>query len=341
KIEASPVAVTSSYVSSITGTNTNLLGQSRIGLVTDDNGGVAGYGDRLYFSGGDDWVAWNSDNSDPLWIARYNNASDQSELRVNIGDVATTTDKFSVGTTSAGSWNSHMVVQANGNVGIGTASPIEQLDVIGDGQFTGNIWINSTGLSEIAGITNTGMVIDQADFKVHLEADNNIILTAMESGNVGIGNTNPSVKLEVNGSVRGNRSGALRIDTGNGYVDIGPKNSAWSHFSTDRARYYFNKEIRVDTGYIGSYDEDLVLRTSGTDRITINNSTGSVYIEGPSLSLISPGISYPPRLVMQSNGIIAAYSSGSIIDSPGKLTLQGANDGEVIIAPNDGNVGIG
>lgn len=47
-------------------------------------------------------------------------------------------------------------------------------------------------------------------------------------------------------------SGALRVQTGSGYVDIGPMNSSWSHFQTDRGQFYFGSPIYVD-GNIGHY----------------------------------------------------------------------------------------
>ena len=58
----------------------------------------------------------------------------------------------------------------------------------------------------------------------------------------------------------------LKIQTTGGYVSIGPDNSSWMHFSTDRNSFYFNKKITVDEGIVDSYDEDLArLRiTSGT-----------------------------------------------------------------------------
>ncbi len=98
------------------------------------------------------------------------------------------------------------------------------------------------------------------------------------NGYVGINTNSPQEMLHINGSVRGNQSGALRINTGIGYCDVGPVNTNWSHFQTDRPRFFFNRGITVDQGRVGSYDENLQLQTSGTTRITISNSNGNVGI---------------------------------------------------------------
>ncbi|MFN8293999.1 MAG: tail fiber domain-containing protein [Chitinophagales bacterium] len=71
---------------------------------------------------------------------------------------------------------------------------------------------------------------------------------------------------------------SLQVTTADGYLQIGPQNSSWMHFITDRTRSYFNKGISVDEGLIGSYDENLQLQTSGTTRITVLNSNGNVGI---------------------------------------------------------------
>jgi hypothetical protein len=45
---------------------------------------------------------------------------------------------------------------------------------------------------------------------------------------------------------------ALRITTNSGYVDIGPMNGTYSHFSTDRGKFYFNQPVHFD-GQIYNY----------------------------------------------------------------------------------------
>jgi hypothetical protein len=69
----------------------------------------------------------------------------------------------------------------------------------------------------------------------------------------------------------------VRIQSNSGYVDIGPQNTSYSHFSTDRGKFYFNKQINVDTGVISSHNEDLQLRRAGstTNRLLIANGSAT------------------------------------------------------------------
>lgn len=86
-------------------TDNQINGHLRVGeLVNAPPTSVPGWGKALIFSGGPDMSqGWNNDNSDPLWIARYNAAENQSELRVIIGDDpggGGARDKLVVGTYS-------------------------------------------------------------------------------------------------------------------------------------------------------------------------------------------------------------------------------------------------
>ncbi|WP_421977671.1 hypothetical protein [Roseivirga seohaensis] len=77
----------------------------------------------------------------------------------------------------------------------------------------------------------------------------------------------------------------MRIDSGNGYVEIGAANTSWAHFNTSNPRFYFDKGITVDQGFLGSYDEDLQLQTSGVTRMVLNNSSGDVSVTNGNLNV--------------------------------------------------------
>jgi len=118
------------------------------------------------------------------------------------------------------------------------------------------------------------------------------------SGKVGIGQDPPAEKLHINGYVRGNQSGALRINTGNGYTDLGPKNTSFAHFYSDRPRYYFNKEIIVNSGYFSSYNnQPLYLRPNRTTKVTILTN-GNMGI----------GMTPDAAIKLDVNGYVRAYN---------------------------------
>ena len=77
-------------------------------------------------------------------------------------------------------------------------------------------------------------------------------------------------------------TGQWQVNTPSGYCTIGPANSSYSHFSTDRGRFYFNKELVVNSGTISSYDEDLRLRRteSNNDSILITTDSISFILDG-------------------------------------------------------------
>jgi len=94
-------------------------------------------------------------------------------------------------------------------------------------------------------------------------------------GMVGAGTT-PSFPIHAYAS---SGSTAVRAQIGSAYIDLYP-HSGWNHILGNAPKFYFDKEIRVDTGLIGSYNEDLQLRTAGTTRLTLSTSTGSAVFTG-------------------------------------------------------------
>jgi len=140
--------------------------------------------------------------------ASYINKKDNGSLRFRMG----------------ANYNTVMTINNNGNVGIGTTSPSSQLDVrteAGKG-----VWLNYNNESAITFRPNNGNSIFHLshghDNKLHLSHGSTVgagkLMTFVNSGNVGIGTTNPTKKLEVIGDAKigGNLTGAvLRIEATN------------------------------------------------------------------------------------------------------------------------------
>ena len=100
-----------------------------------------------------------------------------------------------------------MVIGPNGNVGIGTDSPSHQLHIAGEVGFEQDTWFHSQTPFEIAHDSNTGMFIDPGTPSLQLEVDNTKIMTLLD-GAVGIGTSNPTEELEVDGTIK---TSGLRI----------------------------------------------------------------------------------------------------------------------------------
>lgn len=210
-----------------------------------------------------------------------------------------------------------------------------------------NLAINDPGSNE--GITWTGTgakifvsprdggttdgflrLINDGGISIEAGVENREDVIISSSGNVGIG-VNPASKLHVNGALRGNQSGAIRIATPSGYTDVGAKNESWSHFFTDRPRFFFNKGITVDEGLVGSHNEDLRLQSAGITGLSISNTNQNVSVHQ---SLIVDGdlklnpdrilLDNDPEdlLVMKGDGTVAKRSVSSI-ESPWLLELMG------------------
>lgn len=99
-------------------------------------------------------------------------------------------------------------------------------------------------------------------------------------GNLGIGTTNPTAALHVNGNIRGNGlNNAITIaGTGSSTVSIGV-NSEAALYNTNALEHAFMQPIRLNTGIINtSSSSNLSLQTNGTTRMTILKSNGNIGI---------------------------------------------------------------
>lgn len=206
-------------------------GDVRIGAVTDDDGSTAGWGRILHFSGGDDWPGWDSDNSDALYMGRYNTGNNQSDLRIVIGDDSQAEDRLVVGNAAN---NERFIFQSNGymfvptgavqakwihstaagnntiagNLGIGTTAPGSKLVVkqsaggADPGNSVASILLGNDAtfgaLLHVKNVGNRGN-IGNSDGSPLFRADFTDA-TAMiidKSGNVGIRTESPTATLDV------------------------------------------------------------------------------------------------------------------------------------------------
>ena len=122
----------------------------------------------------------------------------------------TSGDDISFGYGNSGTFNRNVTFKGTGNVGIGTASPARKLTVVGD------IGIFNDGSDSIVSNLYIGNAANTRAFNFQPNAaGTNLALWGYNSsnnwqnlvnfnydGNVGIGTTTPSAKLDVNGNVR-------------------------------------------------------------------------------------------------------------------------------------------
>jgi len=186
----------------------------------------------------------------------------------------------------------YLTINDNGNIGIGITNPNYKLEVNGSANIQDNCFVQGNLI--LKGITaESGEVTDNLWTE---SASGNIY--SVNGINIGIGITNPTNKLEVNGSI-GLSGDFLPITTD--IYNIGS--------STEKFNNIYIKQINV---------EDLEI-TKLNSKLNINNATrieGNLDVEGD-LNVYGNAITFDTETIQVEDGLIqlASNNTGDIIDS--------------------------
>mgnify|MGYP003624282466 CR=1 FL=1 len=234
----------------------------------------------------------------------------------------------------------NMVINSNGNVGIGASSPGAKLDIVGSSL---GIRVKKADLSDVLRVytQGSGVFVNNGDFHV--------------ADNVGIGTTNPSHKLTVNAA---NNTTAVGIDFPSAHFDFSANSTSGytSNFRLDN--------VGMDIGH-DSTARSLNLQTGNLDRVTILGNGkvgigtitptkelevmgGLVVNSGFNTGVSSLYLSHTGTQGQHKAGIFTTYTSGYGRSSSMQFALNDQMTGAVVTTADakmtlleNGNVGIG
>ena len=257
---------------------------------------------------------------------------------------------FTRDTNSDGSFEVEDMTLRNGNLGIGTASPTAKLEVTGQGLFSlpggdPGIYINKGDASvprTYWGILNTAVGSESANrltFGVnstnsYVDFTERMVIT--NSGNVGIGTTNPSGNLHITGAGAG-QIATLRLEdphtNAGGFPQIllrdrGPAsadNEIWSLRVIDSGNFGLGVLDNAEVNYF----ERFAVTRSGNVGINTPNPLATLHIAS---SPSNPGV-----LRVDSGHLVAGSSNGSFVINLGNLGSGASASGFYVRTLNNSN----
>ena len=216
-------------------------------------------------------------------------------------------------------------IDSSGNVGIGTASPSEKLDVTGNISLAGSVihvgdtntsfgfhgndlFRVVTGGTERFEVSNSGIIINDggSDYDFRVESDNNASMLFVDGGNdrVGIGTTSPAVSLDISATdavqmpvgitndrpLTGVSNGMLRYNSTNNEFE-GYINGNWGSIGGGAAGgLIFRGTFDASTGAIAS-GGSLYTCPAGGSGGTVDTAIGDLYIVTTAGSFFCSGTS--------------------------------------------------
>ena len=232
-----------------------------------------------------------------------------------------------------------MRIQSDGNVGIGTDSPTNKLDVFAANNFEGIALTDSAetlfSIKKSGSSVNTGFMdlLTEGVGTVRIHADN---VSYFNGGNVGINTTSPTEKLHVEGRIRLGSTPVICSHDNIG-IDIDQNNNSGSNYFRVTRDGEATELFRVqENGNVGIGTTLPLSLSANTSSLSINSTrtdlTGGLFLKANDVSKV--------QLYWGTDGFVNEIISGSAIWYTGNTErMRITSGGDVLIGTGNVNPG--